>query len=143
MAIPAALDDANDAGHNALHWNLGNRFRPNGDFSSQLPLNEAFKNVSWGFSKTAVVDGVRCNLYTFTYNEPLKVGQTTDAAAFVGFYLDKNVNIEDGHLILDGEDTGFTDSEVKIHISAQAVQTYGVDRAEEAFKQANDNPWNK
>jgi len=143
VAVPAALDDANDAGHNALHWNLGNRFMPDGNFSSTNSENAAFDDVSWKHSGTAVVDGVNCNLYIFTYKNPLAGGTITDAAAFTGFYLDKDVNVVDGHILLDGVDTGFTNDKVVIHVAAQAIQAYGFDNAEQAFSDAGlpTNPW--
>lgn len=143
VAVPAALDDPNDAGHNALHWNLGNRFMPDGDFSSTNSENAAFDDVSWKYSGTAMVDEVKCNLYIFTYENPLAGGKITDAAAFTGFYLDKAVNVADGHILLDGVDTGFTDDNVVIHVVAQAIQAYGFENAEQAFSAADlpTNPW--
>ena len=143
VAVPAALDDTNDAGHNALHWNLGNRFMANGDFSSTNSVNTAFNDISWKYSETAMIDGINCNLYIFTYMKPLAGGTITDAAAFTGFYLDKDVNVVDGHILLDGIDTGFTDDNVVIHVAAQAVQAYSFESAEAAFSAAGlpGNPW--
>ena len=143
VAVPAALDDTNDAGHNALHWNLGNRFMPDGNFSSTNFENAAFDDVSWKYSGTTMVDGVQCNLYIFTYTKPLAGGTITDAAAFTGFYLDKDVNVVDGHILLDGVDTGFTNDNIVIHVAAQAVQAYEFENVEAAFSAAAlpDNPW--
>lgn len=144
VAVPAALDDINDAGHNALHWNQGNRFMADGSFGSEKETNEAFDVITWKFSETAMVEGVLCNIYIFTYSAPLSGGETTDAAAFVGFYLDKNVDIVNGHIWLDGIDTGFTDETVKIYVKAQAVQAYAMgESAQGAFAAAGmkDNPW--
>ena len=143
VAVPAALDDVNDAGNNALHWNLGNRFLPDGDFSSTNAVNTAFDDISCGYMDTVVVDGIDCNLYCFTYEKPLTAGQTTKAAAFTGFYLDKDVNVVDGHILLDGVDTGFTDDNVVIHVATQAVQAYGFERAAQAFAtvEISGNPW--
>ena len=144
VGIPAALDNANDAGLNVLHWNLGNRFMPNGTFNAQNAVNSDYKNVSWTFSETAMVKGIECNIYIFTYQDPLEVNQTTDAAAFVGFYLDERVNVVDGRVLLDGMDTGFSDDEVKIYVKAQAVQSYGFESAKDAFNaeaSISTNPW--
>lgn len=143
VAVPSALDSTDNAGNNALHWNLGNRFMPDGDFSSTNAVNAAFDDISWKYSETAVVDGVKCNLYIFTYTKPLAGGSITDAAAFTGFYLDKTVNVVDGHILLDGVDTGFIDENVVIHVTAQAVQAYGFADAAAAFSAAElpDNPW--
>ena len=144
VAVPAALDDANDAGHNALHWNLGNRFMENGSFTAENSVNGAFDKISWDYSQTAEVEGVMCNIYVFTYTEPLTARTTTEAAAFVGFYLDSSVDILDGYIMLDGVNTGFQNDSVKIHVEAQAVQSYGMgSSAEAAFATANmtENPW--
>ncbi len=143
VAIPAALDDANDAGHNALHWNFGNRFMPNGDFSSANSENTAFHDISWECTGTTTIDNIIYNLYTFTYNTPLGEGETTTAAAFTGFYLDRDVNVVNGHILLDDVDTGFTDEQVKIYVEAQAVQAYGFANVEAAFTEAamTDDPW--
>lgn len=118
VAIPAMLDDTNDSGHNALHWNLGNRFMADGTFSISNNINEAYEDISWKYSETAVVDGVECNIYIFTYAKPLAGRHTTDAAAFAGFYLHSSVEIVNGHILLDGMDTGFEDDSVKIHVKA-------------------------
>lgn len=143
VAVPAVLDDANDAGHHALHWNLGNRFKADGSFTAENDTNPYFEKISWKLSETTEVNGVNSNIYIFTYTDPLNGGETTKAAAFVGFYLDSCVNIIDGHIMLDGVDTGFTNDTVKIHVEAQAVQSYGFTSADEAFTKANisPNPW--
>ena len=143
VAIPAALDDANDAGKNALHWNLGNRFMPDGDFTASNSTNPHFSDIVRKFAAKDTVEGTECNIYTFTYNTPLQPGETTPAAAFVGFYLDRDVDIVDGHITLDGKDTGFTSDSVKIYVKAQAVQAYGFGSAAAAFEAVNaaDNPW--
>jgi len=143
VAIPAALDDANAAGKNALHWNLGNRFMPDGTFTSDNNTNSYFSDIDWKFAVKGTVDGIECNIYTFTYKTPLAPYETTPAAAFVGFYLDRDVDIVDGHITLDGVDTGFTGDSVKIYVKAQAVQSYGFSSAADAFRAAKaaDNPW--
>ena len=144
VAIPAALDDANEAGNNALHWNLGNRFLKDGSFTAENSVNSAFEKISWKYSQMAEVEGVMCNLYVFTYTEELKAGETTEAAAFVGFYLDGSADVVDGYIMVDGENTGFRDDSVKIHVEAQAVQSYNMgSSAAEAFVTAGitENPW--
>lgn len=144
VAIPAALDDANEAGNNALHWNLGNRFLEDGSFTVANCVNSAFGTISWKFSQTAEVEGVMCNLYVFTYTEALAAGATTEAAAFVGFYLDDSADVVDGDIVLDGVNTGFRDDSVKIYVEAQAVQTYNMgSSAAAAFEAAGmtENPW--
>lgn len=143
VAIPAVLDDANATGHNALHWNLGNRFMADGSFGSDNDTNTAFADIFWKYSETAVVDEVECNIYIFTYKNALVGGFTTEAAAFVGFYLDHNVDVVNGHILLGDVDTGYMDDTVRIYVETQAVLSDGFSTAEEAFTtvQMPNNPW--
>ena len=143
VAIPAALDDASEAGNNALHWNLGNRFMPGGSFGPKKDTNAAFSDITWKFCEKTTVNGVESNIYIFTYNTALAGGETMHAAAFVGFYLDSHVDVVNGHILLDGVDTGFTDDEVTIPVVAQAMQAYGFSSAADAFAGMSNNPWNK
>lgn len=141
VAIPAALDDKGEAENNALHWNLGNRFMPDGNFGFDNTENLNFQKFSWQYSETTVVDGVECNIYIFTYETPLEAGETTAAAAFVGFYLDSDVDIVNGYITIDGLSTGYNKAEVEIPVVAQGVQSAGFDYASEAFENVPDNPW--
>lgn len=145
VAIPSILDDANESGSNILHWNLGNRFMADGSFSETNSINTSFDDISWEFYDQILIDDIQHNLYVFTYCKPLAPNSTTDAAAFVGYYLDKNVNVVNGHLLLDGIDTGFTDEDVLVRVAAQAVQSYGFHSAEHAFAHAElpENVWLK
>lgn len=143
-AVPAVLDTENEFGKTALHWNLGNRFMANGDFDNETKniIENYGQKVKCEFVKTATVGNEKCNIYTFTYKESLPAGQTTELAAFVGFYLDRTVNVVNGHIMMDGVDTGYTNDNVKIYVKAQAVQATGI-TSEIAFSQSEvkDNPW--
>lgn len=168
VAMPAALeeDDPGKSAANVLHWNEGNKFTAVGDYDTTAdpqPENANWANVSCSWKgtgasvPTAVIDGVTYNLYTFTYEKPLAPGATTDAAAIVGFYLDKAVDCkyvkqDNGTEKLvytftkDGvtRDIGYDLSNgVKIPVFAQAVQAVGFDSAADAFAAAAlpSNPW--
>lgn len=158
VAVPAALEeeDPQNAAHNVLHWNVGNKFTAAGDFDTTATTqaeNAEWANVSWKYTETVEIDKVNYNLYIFTYKNPLAAGQTTKAASFVGFYLDKGVDCEyvkndDGTEKLvytfNGTQIGYDlTNGVTIPVFAQAVQAAGFDTAEAAFAAANmpGNPW--
>lgn len=137
VAVPAALDYPDGP----LHWNLGDNF---GDATPDAYNAE----VVWEFINTEDVNGVSCNIYTFTYQTAVAAGESTPFAAIVGFYLDKSVDNEivNGELVytyndkvVDYDLTG----EVIIPVYAQAVQAAGFESAAEAFEAAElpTNPW--
>lgn len=158
VAVPAALeeDDPTKAAANVLHWNLGNKFTAKGDYDTTAnpqPDNPAWADVSWKYTETVTIGGVSYNLYIITYKNPLAPNATTDAASFVGFYLDKDVDCEydeDGKLYYTITKNGETrriafdlTNGVTIPVYAQAVQAAGFDTADDAFTAANmpGNPW--
>lgn len=145
VAVPAALEEINgNASKNALHWNLGNRFMPEGNFSSSNHTNTAFAKYEEPIKiGTQTENGILYNVYTITYKEALLAGETTPAAAFVGFYFDKNVNIVDDKVYLNGKYTGYQGTTVDIAVKAQGVETTGHDNAEAAFAEygVSDYPW--
>lgn len=149
VAVPAALDNSNSA-DSALHWNVGNRFSPDGQYVDGY-TNPAYADIDWKFVEQITIDNVAYHTYSFTYKKALVAGSTTGAAAIVGFYLDKNVNnyVDDNgdvHYTLNGQDINYDLANgVTIPIFAQAVQAAGFDSAEEAFTAAElpTNPWAK
>ena len=99
-------------------------------------------NDDMGISQ--MVNGVKCNIYAFTYRDPLAVNEETEAAAFVGFYLDKNVNIKDNKVYLNGEFTGYEGTKVNIEVKAQAVYAEADESKEtlmEVLNKMTTNPW--
>lgn len=133
-AIPAALDDKNEAGESALVWHSGCFFREDGSFGPGSGPNDAFLDIRTELAARDTVGGVLSNIYSFTYATPLKAGETTPAAALTGFCLSENVKTVNGHITLGGADTGFTAGAVVIPIKVQAVQAQGFENAEEAFR---------
>lgn len=154
VAIPKALEDEVGPAGNALHWNVGNRFDPeqkgryntadtNSPFRTEFCTTE-FRN---GFEERGVqnINGIDYNVYCFTRVEPLKAGDTS-AAAFVGFYLDKNVdyNDEDGCYYLGDAKIDYDlDNGVYIPVFAEAVQYGGFEGdSDDAFSAAIEGAFN-
>lgn len=81
----------------------------------------------WNYTETAEINGVPCNLYAFIYEEILNAGETTKEIALDGFY--------------EGNDTMI--GQVNIYTTVQAVQAYGFEHADLAFRTAGlpENPW--
>lgn len=139
VAVPAALDYPDGP----LHWNLGD------NFNGATPATYA-EEVVWKLINTEDVNGVSCNIYTFTYQTAVAADESTPFAAIVGFYLDKSVdnkiNDETGELVYIYNDKvvdyDLTEG-VTIPVYAQAVQAAGFDSADEAFTAAElpTNPW--
>ena len=138
VAVPAALEESiTSAATNALHWNLGNKYIPEGE--NAVPATQ----YSWKGVETVEIDGVDYNLYVFTYGGILAAGDTT-TAAFVGFYLDSKVDFDGTNYTLGDTVINYDFSNgIKIPVYAQAVQASGFDTADEAFTASGlpTNPW--
>lgn len=134
VAVPSALDNANDAGKNALHWNTGESFIN----------NEAPHDFTWAFYNVVNIDDVAYNVYTFNYAGTLAKGATTDAV-IIGFYLDDGIDYDDVNktYTLNGDAINYDLSKgVKIPVFAQAVQAGGFANATDAFATAELGcPW--
>lgn len=132
VAVPSALDDSDSAGNNILHWNFGDT---NGDGAY---------SYDWKFEEASDIDGVNYNIYSFVYKEALLAGQTTSDAAIKGFYLDANVDCQDGKYTINGNaiDYDFSGG-ILIPVYAQAVQSSDTKTAAEMFELAKMpiNPW--
>lgn len=140
VAVPASLDYPDGP----LHWNLGNKYNDATDDT----FNE---EVVWKFVNKESVNGVECNIYSFTYQTALKGASdaVTPFAAIVGFYLDKSVDneIDENDNITytyEGKTINYDLTKgVTIPVFAQAVQSAGFETAEAAFVAAAlpANPW--
>lgn len=118
VAVPAALEGAT-ANDNALHWNLGNKYAPNGD--GIVP--EAQYN--WEAAGATIIDGIEYNVYAFYYDSVLDPGKTT-TAAFIGFYLDSKVDFDGENYTINDNVINYNLGEgVVIPVMAQAVQVAG------------------
>lgn len=129
VAVPKELDDTA-----ALHWNLGDRFDSTANGTYNVTKRTDLPTLAYDPSQPIDIDGVEYNVYTFTYEEALEPGETTDAAAFVGFYLDAKVNFDGENYTMNGVALEYDLSQgVKIPVMAQGVQTAGFANAGEAF----------
>ncbi len=136
VGVPAALEGAT-ANENALHWNLGNKFAPAGD--GVAPAEQ----YSFEVVGTTTIDGILYNVYAFNYDAVLEPGATT-TAAFVGFYLDSNVDFDGENYTINGNVIDYDLSKsVALPVMAQAVQVSGFDTLAEAFAASGlpVNPW--
>ena len=138
IGFPKVLDH-DEADKMPLHWNQGNNFDANGEWTAEKDVY----NWTPDFVDTMTYDGIEYNVYSFTYNTVLAKGAKTPDPAIVGFYLDQRVDYdadrgvytityEDGNTV---DLTGF-DGTVKIPVLAQAVQASGFDTSDAAFTAA-------
>ena len=144
IAIPVVLDNVSDASQNILHFNT---------------TNASSETGQWGLEKLVAQDvevdvdnqKIQCNIYQRTYTSVVEGGKTTKTPAYIGFYLDENVdNRMDGEKIIytiNGTDINYDFSKgVTIPVFAVAVQADGFDSADQAMSEAfgaNYNPWAK
>ncbi|MBQ8507706.1 MAG: hypothetical protein IJ466_09795 [Clostridia bacterium] len=165
VAVPSALEAIDgDASKNALHWNLGNRFDELGsgsynDSDSESPYYDDFAGQPTVVAENFSIDNIPYNIYCFTRSTPLPAENDinttrTDnwtAAAFVGFYLDDDVDYCDeldregyylGDKNVDANKIDFNfENEVHIPVFAQAIQADGFDTSDAAFANMPSNPW--
>lgn len=144
IAIPTALDNATNAGKNVLHFNVGNKFET-GKYT-------AADHANWGTETLLItdhtIDGVAYNIYYRDYNKVMATDSETGSAAYVGFYLDANVDYDNDneYYTINGEKIDFDFSEgVNIPVYAVGVQSAGFDTAAAAVDAAfgaNFNPFN-
>ncbi len=144
IAIPADLD-AEKASDNILHIN-----QPGKDTFVGLDGTTADKAYTWSdMTKcgTFKEDGITYNVYYSTYADKLTKDEIAGCAAYVGLYLDKDVNYDSKtkQYTFRGEPIDFDLSKgVKLPIYAVGVQADGFDSADAAFTAAfgaNYNPW--
>ena len=142
IAIPSALDNVGDAGQNVLHFNVGNKFAT-GDYTTADYANWGAETL---LAQDFDIDGINYNIYYRDYNKVMEADTETGSAAYVGFYLDKNVDYNGEAYTINGEVINFDFSEgVKIPVYAVGVQAAGFDSAADAVDAAfpGFNPWAK
>lgn len=100
LALPKVLDYKGEATFNILHWNVyyvtTNPDCPSGDF-----YNWGWTNTPWPPDHggewnnfDVEINGIEYTVYPATYYTKLKPGKTTEPS-LKGYYLDKNVMVED------------------------------------------------
>lgn len=141
VAVPTALQNGqtpNAPRYDVLHWNFNGDSCAEGQWTDEIVV-----------ANPTVIDGVEYKIYSRTYTTALKADEVTATPAYIGFYLDKTVNMNaDGKYTVDwgnGPEVINYDlsNGVKIPVFAQAIQADGFDSAEAAFTASGlpTNPW--
>ncbi len=134
VAIPQVLDNVGDASQNVLHFNFNPASQAEGEWTAEKL--EA-QNVT--------INGVFYNVYSRIYTSVVSKDVTTATPAYVGFYLDKNVDMNaDGEYTINGNVIDFDfEKGVTIPVFAQGIQAEGFESAEAAFAASGlpTNPW--
>lgn len=151
IAVPNALNtDYSDAteGNNVsetwLHWNsiTDTDTTPNNGWYAGSDEN---RTEYPGAENRYIIKDVEINgaMYTvcvFTNMDPLAPGETT-GPCMAGFYLDNNVDYEDGNYVWRDKETGkatvvWDKDQIDILVMSQAVQAQGFDHAYDALNAA-------
>lgn len=141
VAVPTALQNGqtpNAPRYDVLHWNFNGDSCGEGQWTDEIVV-----------ANPTVINGVEYKIYSRTYTTALKADETTATPAYIGFYLDKTVDMNaDGKYTVDWgngpEIINYDLSDgVTIPVFAQAIQAEGFDSAEAAFTASGlpANPW--
>lgn len=141
VAVPTALQNGqtpNAPRYDVLHWNFNGDSCAEGQWTDEIVV-----------ANPTVIDGVEYKIYSRTYTTALKANEVTATPAYIGFYLDKTVDMNaNGQYTVDWgngpEVINYNLSNgVKIPVFAQAIQAEGFDSATAAFAASGlpANPW--
>ena len=141
VAVPTALQNGqtpNAPRYDVLHWNFNGDSCAQGQWTDEIVV-----------ANPTVIDGVEYKIYSRTYTTALKADEVTATPAYIGFYLDKTVDMNaDGEYTVDWGNGPVVinydlSQGVKIPVFAQAIQADGFDNAEAAFAASGlpANPW--
>ena len=147
VAVPTALQNGqtpNAPRYDVLHWNFNGDSCEEGQWTDEIVV-----------ANPVVINGVEYKIYSRTYTTALEENAVTGTPAYIGFYLDKTVD-----MYIDSDDNpvytvdwgngvgpeviNYNLSEgVEIPVFVQAVQATGFDSAEAAFAASGlpANPW--
>ena len=144
-AIPSALDN-DDASKNIVHVNHAGRnwlaYRENSKYWAEGQTEPTPEDQSWivdyEVKKNVVIDGVEYNVYTVLYNGTLEAGEET-TVGMTKVYCDTKVDYDNatGKYTLYGEDIGFDLNNVKIIVTAYAIQAATFEDVEAAYAAYN------
>lgn len=141
VAVPTALQNGqtpNAPRYDVLHWNFNGDSCAEGEWTDEIVV-----------ANPTVINGVEYKIYSRTYTTALEANAVTATPAYIGFYLDKTVDMNaDGEYTVDWGngpeviDYNLSDG-VEIPVFAQAIQADGFDSAEAAFAASGlpANPW--
>ena len=141
VAVPTALQNGqtpNAPRYDVLHWNFNGDSCAVGQWTDEIVV-----------ANPTEINGVEYKIYSRTYTTALKANEVTATPAYIGFYLDKTVDMNaDGKYTVDwGNGPEVIDYDlskgVTIPVFAQAVQADGFASAEAAFTASGlpTNPW--
>ena len=140
-AIPTALDN-DDAAKNIVHVNHAGRnwlaYRENQKYwtdgqTEATPADQCWI-VDYEVKKNIEIDGVLYNVYTVLYNGTLEAGEET-TIGMTKVYCDTKVDYdnETGKYIMNGEPIGFDLNNVKIIVTAYAIQAATFETVQDAY----------
>ncbi len=143
VAIPADLDDPDDASKNIIHFN----FSSESVAAGQWTWTDA--NGDWMVQENVDINGVKYNVYTAMYQTALKPGDTTDYPVIHQVYMDPHVDIDaDGNMfwVSNGTSTAINwnvknQAAPTIHVAAYAIQKEGFSNVWDAYAAYQDQ-WN-
>ena len=141
VAVPTALQNGqtpNAPRYDVLHWNFNGDSCAAGQWTDEIVVDNP-----------TLIDGVQYKIYSRTYTTALAKDEVTATPAYIGFYLDKTVDMNaDGDYTVNWgngpEVINYDLSQgVKIPVFAQAIQAEGFDSAAAAFAASGlpSNPW--
>ena len=141
VAVPTALQNGqtpNAPRYDVLHWNFNGDSCATGEWTDEIVV-----------ANPTVINGVEYKIYSRTYTTALEANAVTATPAYIGFYLDKSVDMNaQGQYTVNwgnGPEVIRYDLSkgVKIPVFAQAIQAEGFASAEAAFDASGlpANPW--
>lgn len=136
VAIPTVLDNVGDASQNILHFNTTAQSSEDGEWGTETLVAQGYV-----IDET---DGIEYNIYYRTYKTALAKNASTATPAYVGFYLDKNVDYNGTNYTINGNVINFDMTNIKVPVFAVGVQAEGFTDADAAMTAAfgaNYNPF--
>lgn len=141
VAVPTALQNGqtpNAPRYDVLHWNFNGDSSADGQWTDEIVV-----------ANPTVINGIEYKIYSRTYQTALEKNEVTATPAYIGFYLDKSVDMNaKGEYTVDwgkGPEVIKYDlsNGVTIPVFAQAIQASGFDSATAAFEASGlpSNPW--
>ena len=141
VAVPTALQNGqtpNAPRYDVLHWNFNGDSCAEGQWTDEIVV-----------ANPTLIKGVEYKIYSRTYTTALAKDEVTATPAYIGFYLDKTVDMNaEGKYTVDWgkgpEVINYDLSKgVEIPVFAQAIQAEGFDSAAAAFAASGlpSNPW--
>ena len=141
VAVPTALQNGqtpNAPRYDVLHWNFNGDSCEDGEWTDEIVV-----------ANPILIGDVEYKIYSRTYTTALAKDEMTATPAYIGFYLDQSVDMNDqGQYTVDfgtgREVINYDLSQgVEIPVFAQAIQADGFDSAAAAFAASGlpSNPW--